>query len=96
MSKVISTFELSLHRRLPGQTLANWLYGELRGAILEGRLKAGAKLPASRDFARRYRVSRGTVVSAFERLHDEGYLSSRVGIGTWVNAKFVARDSARP
>lgn len=95
MSKVVSTFELSLHRRSAGQTLANWLYGELRGAILEGRLKAGARLPASRDFARRYRVSRGTVVSAFERLHDEGYLLSRVGIGTWVNAKLITGNSAR-
>lgn len=96
MGKVVSTFELSLQQRSPGQTLANWLYDELRGGILDGRLKAGAKLPASREFARRYHLSRGTVVSAFERLQDDGYLSSRVGMGTWVNAKIAARDSVRP
>lgn len=96
MSKVVSSFELSLNPRSRGLTLANWLYGELRAAILDGRLKAGAKLPASRDFAKRYRVSRGTVVSAFERLHDEGYLASRVGIGTWVRAKVEPHPSDRP
>ena len=86
MGKVVSSFELSLNHRSAGQTLAHWLYSELRTAILEGRLKAGAKLPASRDFARLYRISRGTVVAAFERLQDEGCLFSRVGIGTRVNA----------
>jgi GntR family transcriptional regulator/MocR family aminotransferase len=95
MSKVVSSFELSLNQRTQGQTLANWLYGELRAAILEGRLKAGVKLPASRDFARRYRISRGTVVTAFERLQDEGYLSSRVGVGTSVNDKMPTGESAR-
>jgi len=91
MSKAISSFEISLHPRPKETTLANWLYGELRAAILDGRLKAGARLPASRDFARLHRLSRGTVVSAFERLQDEGYLSSRVGVGTWV--KFEAKSS---
>src|SRR6266699_524059 len=93
MSKVVSSFELSLHHRSERQTLANWLYSELRAAILDGRLKAGVKLPASRDFARRYHISRGTVVSAFERLQDEGYLSSRVGVGTRVNSKVFASES---
>jgi GntR family transcriptional regulator/MocR family aminotransferase len=95
MTKVAGTFELSLNRRLPGQTLANWLYGELRTAILEERLKAGVRLPASRDFAHRYHLSRGTVVNAFERLHDEGYLSSHVGIGTWVSAEIPVRETRR-
>ncbi len=97
MSKVISSFELSLRNRSAGQTLANWLYSELRSAILEGRLKAGAKLPASRDFARLYGVSRGTVVSAFERLQDEGYLYSRVGAGTRVKTHiFSGKPTPRP
>src|SRR6185503_9165445 len=86
MSRAVSSFELSINRRSPNQTLANWLYGELRRAILEGRLRAGVKLPASRDFAKLYHVSRGTVVNVFERLLDEGYLLSRVGVGTWVNS----------
>jgi GntR family transcriptional regulator/MocR family aminotransferase len=85
MPKAISSFELTLKSRSRHQTLTNWLYGELRSAILEGRLAPGARLPASRDFARQYELSRGTVVSVLERLQAEGYVTSRVGIGTWVN-----------
>jgi GntR family transcriptional regulator / MocR family aminotransferase len=95
MAKAASSFELSLNERLRNQTLAQWLYSELRVAILHGRLKTGTQLPASREFARRYGLSRGTVVRAFERLHDEGYLSSRVGLGTWVNARVAANDPVR-
>ena len=85
MPKAISSFELTLKSRSPHQTLTHWLYGELRSAILEGRLAADARLPSSRDFARQYGLSRGTVVSVVERLQAEGYVTSRVGFGTWVN-----------
>jgi GntR family transcriptional regulator / MocR family aminotransferase len=85
VSKTVSSFELTLNLRKPHQTLASWLYAELRAAILEGRLGPGARLPASRDFASQYGLSRGTVVSVFERLQAEGYISCGVGVGTWVN-----------
>jgi GntR family transcriptional regulator/MocR family aminotransferase len=97
MPKSISSFELTLKSRPPHLTLTNWLYGELRSAILEGRLATGARLPSSRDFARQYELSRGTVVSVVERLQAEGYVTSRVGFGTWVNrveAPRLARKSA--
>ena len=97
MPKAISSFELTLtlKGRPRHQTLTNWLYGELRSAILEGRLAAGARLPSSRDFARQYELSRGTVVSVVERLQAEGYVTSRVGFGTWVN-RVEAPRPARP
>ena len=63
MAKVVSSFELTLNECQPRQTLESWLYVELRGAILEGRLKPGARLPASRDFAGLHRLSRGIVVT---------------------------------
>ena len=85
MPKTVSSFELTLNSRTRHQTLTNWLYGELRHAILEGRLGPGARLPASRDFAGQYGLSRGTVVNVFERLQAEGYVSCRVGFGTSVN-----------
>lgn len=85
MPKTASTFELTLKTRSRHQTLTNWLYNELRSAILDGRLTPGARLPASRDFARQYELSRGTVVSVLERLQAEGYVASRVGSGTCVN-----------
>lgn len=85
MPKAISSFELTLKSRARHQTLTNWLYAELRSAILDGRLAPGARLPASRDFARQHELSRGTVVSVLERLQAEGYVTSRVGFGTLVN-----------
>jgi GntR family transcriptional regulator/MocR family aminotransferase len=85
MPKSISSFELTLDNRPQHQTLTNWLYGQLRLAIVEGRLRPGSRLPASRDFASQYRLSRGTVVSVFERLQSEGYVSCLVGSGTRVN-----------
>ncbi len=91
MSRTVSSFEFTLKKRPQHQTLTNWLYGELRHAILEGRLRPETRLPASRDFARQYGLSRGTVVSVFERLQDEGYVSSRVGFGTWINRVALAQ-----
>jgi GntR family transcriptional regulator / MocR family aminotransferase len=93
MPKIVSSFELTLNSRPQQQTLTRWLYEELRRTILEGRLSPGTRLPASRDFARQYGLSRGTVVSVFERLQDEGYVSCRVGFGTWVNRVTTAQPT---
>jgi GntR family transcriptional regulator/MocR family aminotransferase len=95
MPKTVSSLELTLSNRMPQQTLTDWLYAELRSSILEGRLKHGTRLPASRDFARQHSLSRGTVVVVFERLLSEGYLSSRVGSGTWVSHRVAAGAHAR-
>src|SRR5262249_6885115 len=46
------------------------------------------RLPSTRELARRYAVSRGIVVSAFEQLQAEGYLEARTGSGTHVNTLF--------
>lgn len=97
MAKTISALELALTDRRPGETRTAWLYGALRSAILDGHLRPGTRLPASRDFARLHGVSRGTVVSVFERLRSEGYIASRVGAGTWVDrhVKPKAADRSR-
>jgi GntR family transcriptional regulator / MocR family aminotransferase len=94
LAKAVSSYELTLGARPQDRTLTRWLYDELRLAILEGRLAPGARLPASRDFARLYGLARGTVVSVFERLQAEGYVSCRVGSGTRVN-RFAADSRPR-
>ncbi|WP_459621871.1 aminotransferase-like domain-containing protein, partial [Burkholderia sp. 3C] len=58
----------------------------LREAILQRRLPAGAALPSTRTLAERWRIARGTVEAAFERLVAEGYLSRVRGSGTRVSA----------
>ena len=62
-----------------------WLYEELRAAILAGRLPSGARLPATRDLAEQYGLSRPTIVAAFEQLRLEGYVEGKVGSGTYVS-----------
>ena len=68
-----------------GTPLYRWFYDELRSAILEGRIAPGARLPATRDLAREYKLARATVVAAFEQLKSEGYVEGRVGAGTYVS-----------
>lgn len=96
MPKPVSSFELSIAERPPQETLTSWLHGQLRVAIVEGRLRPGTRLPASREFARQYGLSRGTVVSVFERLQSEGYICCRVGSGTRVNAMAATASMAAP
>jgi GntR family transcriptional regulator / MocR family aminotransferase len=60
------------------------LYEGLRAAILSGRLKAGARLPATRALAIDFGVSRNTVMNAYAQLLAEGYVEGEVGSGTYV------------
>jgi GntR family transcriptional regulator/MocR family aminotransferase len=60
------------------------VYRALREAIEDGRLPAGHRLPATRALAGDLGVSRNSVATAYERLVAEGYLSARVGAGTYV------------
>jgi GntR family transcriptional regulator/MocR family aminotransferase len=68
----------------PGQELARQLYLQLRERILDGRLPAGARLPAGRQLAKDLGISRNTVIRALEQLYAEGYVAGRIGSGTYV------------
>jgi GntR family transcriptional regulator / MocR family aminotransferase len=85
MAKRSATFELALPPRDPRISAYRWLYSALRAAILEGRLHPGARLPATRDLATQYRLSRGTIVNSVEQLKSEGYVQARTGSGTYVS-----------
>ena len=86
MPKRLSTLPLNLGERARGTPIYRWLYDELRLAILSGQLRAGARLPATRDLAAQYGLSRPTIVTAFEQLRSEGYVEGKVGSGTFVSA----------
>jgi GntR family transcriptional regulator/MocR family aminotransferase len=103
MPKQAPPLALMLPPREPGVSLHLWLCAALRAAILDGQLRAGARLPATRDLAGRYGLSRGTVVSAFEQLKAEGYVEGNVGSGTYVSRVLpdqllhvARRGAARP
>jgi GntR family transcriptional regulator / MocR family aminotransferase len=85
MAKRAATFQLALPPKDSAAPAYRWLYASLRSAILEGRLHPAARLPATRDLARQYRLSRGTIVNAVEQLKSEGYVQARRGSGTFVS-----------
>src|SRR5262249_40547289 len=68
--------------------LTRQIYAQLRAAILDGRLRAGDRLPPTRALARDLGVARLTVATAFDWLRAEGYVYGRVGAGTFVAAAF--------
>lgn len=63
----------------------------LQEAILQGSIRAGDRLPASRAMASRLAVSRNTVLTAYDQLIAEGYLESRQGAGTFVSTDLPDR-----
>jgi GntR family transcriptional regulator / MocR family aminotransferase len=85
MSKKRSTLPLNLPQPSSGVRLYRWLYQELRSAILSGNLRPGSRLPATRDLAAQYGLSRPTIVTAFDLLRAEGYVEGKVGSGTYVS-----------
>jgi GntR family transcriptional regulator/MocR family aminotransferase len=64
--------------------LAAQLAAALRRAILDGILRHDEALPSTRALATSVRVSRGTVVAAYDQLAGEGYLLARPGSATRV------------
>lgn len=64
--------------------LAVQLAGQLRDAAANGQLRAGDRLPSTRELARRLAVSRTVTAAAYEQLHAEGWIAGRHGSGTFV------------
>ncbi len=71
-------------RRDARRPLRAQLEDGLREATRNGRLRAGATLPATRVLASDLGVSRRLVVDAYAQLVAEGYLIARPGAGTYV------------
>jgi GntR family transcriptional regulator / MocR family aminotransferase len=66
-------------RRDGSQTLGAQIEEQLRRAIRDGSLRAGARVPSTRDLARQLGVSRRIAVDAYAQLAAEGYLVLRQG-----------------
>jgi GntR family transcriptional regulator/MocR family aminotransferase len=61
------------------------LFECLRSTILDGSFRPDGPLPATRDLAGELGVSRNTVLNAYARLQDEGYVRAVTGSGTFVS-----------
>lgn len=87
---------MPLHISLVGRKdLSGEIYRQIRQAILDGRLRSGDRLSPSRELAQTLAVSRTTVTVAYERLAGEGFITSRLGAGTFVSER-IGSDESRP
>jgi GntR family transcriptional regulator/MocR family aminotransferase len=105
MTRQATNFQLILPPRPEGAASFHWIRNALRAEILSGRIGSGSRLPASRDFARQYELSRGTILAALDDLRAEGYVEARRGSGTYVSktlpdhllqSEEVSEQEARP
>ena len=80
----IATLNLVRVDRRQKATLQSQLYQQVRELIIKRQLKAGARLPSTRDLVAQLGVSRNTIVYALDQLVAEGYLRSRTGSGIYV------------
>lgn len=54
---------------------------QIQGAILDGRIKPGDKLPAERELGEIFETSRGTLREALRVLEQKGLIEIRLGVG---------------
>lgn len=74
-SIALECFSGPLHRRL---------FLALSQQILSSDFQNGDRLPSTRALAKVLGISRNTVLSAYDKLADDGYTISKVGSGTHV------------
>ena len=59
---------------------------QIKDAVFRGELSEGDLLPSIRSFANDLKVSVLTIRRVYEELEREGFVTSQVGIGTFVSA----------
>jgi GntR family transcriptional regulator/MocR family aminotransferase len=77
-------------------TLAHQIRAHFEALILDGRLGAGVKLPATRELAQQLGVNRATVALAYEELVASGLARAHVGQGTFVATHDGSPNGRRP
>jgi DNA-binding transcriptional MocR family regulator len=70
-----------------GESLVDQIVRSIEARIDDRLLRSGARMPSIRQFADTHRVSRFTVVEAYDRLVAKGFLESRRGSGFYVRER---------
>ena len=80
-----------------GQPLYQQIKDQIKDAILKDELTEGAPLPSIRSFANELKVSVLTIRRVYDELEKEGFVTSQIGVGTFVSAGNVEllRESKR-
>jgi GntR family transcriptional regulator/MocR family aminotransferase len=84
MNRRTTPYQLVLPPRTSSVPSSHWLREALRSGIVSGMLGPGQRMPATREIARHYGLSRGTVLTAIDDLKAEGYVRGVPGSGTFV------------
>jgi GntR family transcriptional regulator/MocR family aminotransferase len=84
-SKTPTTFPLRIDRAAP-TPISDQVYEAIKRYVLVGTLAPGMALPSPRTLAQEAGCARNTVLAAYSRLSEEGYVQSRPGGGTYVHA----------
>lgn len=79
-------FTITLNRA-SGTPIYRQIGDQLKAAIAEGKLPAGAQLPTVRQLAAELSVTRLTVQTAYAELQSGGWIEATVGRGTFVSAQ---------
>lgn len=78
--------------RQSGESLVDQIVRSIESRIDDKLLRSGARMPSIRQFAETHRVSRFTVVEAYDRLVAKGFLESRRGSGFYVRERSPMRS----
>jgi GntR family transcriptional regulator/MocR family aminotransferase len=78
-------------------TLQDQLVRQIKEHVQQGKLKPGEAMPSSRELATELKLSRNTVVYAYDRLEGEGYLEAESRSGVFVSPSiFLSQHSKWP
>lgn len=73
-----------MHKTIRTSRLYEQIVQQIEESVLKGVLKAGDQLPAERDLALRFGVSRTAVREAVKALHEKGLVEAYSGRGTFI------------
>jgi DNA-binding FadR family transcriptional regulator len=72
--------QATMFKKTNQQRIFEDLVAQIEGAILDGRLKAGDRLPAQRDLVEMFQTSRGPLREALRVLEQKGLLDIKRGV----------------
>ena len=68
-----------------GSPISQQLYSQIKNMILSGTLSPGERLPSSRELSKELKLSRNTVLCAYDWLIAEGYAITNTTAGTYIS-----------
>jgi 2-aminoadipate transaminase len=83
MFRLDSTSDVPLYRQL---------YHHYAAQIEIGQLRAGERLPATRELAGQLGINRTTIAAAYELLESDGWITGEVGRGSFVKARGIRKS----